>query len=172
MEELKEAEKLCLAPDEMQRIRAETYVKVAEALYNIGRVQEAISLLKRSIEFESSNAYAYALLGRLLFRSGDIEKALEAYETASSMGTSETYIGEELQKLRMLIAKLEKGESSGRIAGPDKVARALTISGNILANEGLLEKASEKYRMALAADSELRSSKCEARTCPPATWFI
>jgi len=153
LEELKEAEKLCLGSDEMGRIRAETYVKVAETLYNIGRIQEAISLLKRSIELESSNAYAYALLGRVLFRSGDIEKALEAYETASSMDISDAYIDKELQQLRALIAKLEKGESLDRIAGPDKVARALTISGNILANEGLLEKASEKYRMALAADS-------------------
>lgn len=151
---LEQAEQLCETPDEMGLVRVEVSVKVAEALANIGRVKRAISLLQKSVTIDSTNPQAYMLLGRLLFRNGDIEKAIETYETALSVGIRGSYLTNELQKMRELIRRLEQGDGLDQVAEPRKFAKILAMSGNVLASEGLLDRAVEKYRLALSADQE------------------
>jgi len=152
LKELEVAERLCKAPDEMGQERARTYVRVAEALSDIGRPKQAVSLLQKAIEMSSPNLQAYRLLGKLWYRTGDIENAIETYEAAQEKGVPSGPLLEDLENWRTFLKKLEKGEVSDRSAKPEIFAKSLTIKGNMLASAGHLHKAIEKYRSALSAD--------------------
>ncbi len=165
LEHFGEAKKLCQSPDEMGKMRSETAVIIAEALPNIGHAQTAILLLQEAIKMNPSNPQAHLLLGKLLFRRGEIDRAVNVYEKAISIGINGTYIKQELKKINNLVLKLERGENLQKKTNRIRISRALVISGNILVNEGLLENAAKKYLSALSADPEYAQARIKLGHC-------
>ena len=56
-----------------------------EALNRLGRVDEALRVVERTIQLQPRNWRAYHTLGMLLDRTDDQERALEMYRRASEL---------------------------------------------------------------------------------------
>jgi len=149
--QIEEIEEQCKSAKEMMvKERAEGMQLVAESLSKLGQTDKALVFIERSINLDPSNPKSYMLAGKLYFRKGDVQKVVQSYEGALDKGLSFPHLVNELEKMRDLLT-LTKLESGKKFIGRDSrsLARLLTINGNILAMQGLLDQATNRYQQAL-----------------------
>jgi chemotaxis protein methyltransferase CheR len=102
-----EAERACAAALEQQPLAVELRYLHAVLLMDLGRTDEAIQALRRTIYLDRSLAVAHFTLGALLGQSGDLAGARAAYRNAAALCAARP--ADE-------IVPLADGEHAGRLA--------------------------------------------------------
>ena len=69
-------------PDPKDKVESEVFLLKAKKKISEGEIQEAINLLKKSVEINSKNISAYTVLGDVFLREGKVREAMDIFNEA------------------------------------------------------------------------------------------
>jgi tetratricopeptide (TPR) repeat protein len=137
-------------PTSVQDLRAE-----ARRLAAVGRLDEAMTALKRQLEADPGDAALHSDLGGLASTRGDQETARVHYETAVRIAPANAAYRKTLADFTLVVLgqpdeAVELYRAVLEIAPND--AETLLILGHLSVSHQRFEEAAQYYRRALAAD--------------------
>jgi len=136
------------------RMRAITETNLGTALYEAGRLDEAIGRYEKAVALQPDYAPAYNNLGVTLRAKGQVDAAIAAYERGLQLEGD--YPDLHYNLANALLAQNRADEAAAHLARsvagePDSAANHNNL-GSALAEKGQLEAAVREFRAAIALD--------------------
>lgn len=142
------------------------YLVMGNLLYEKERWDEAIEVLKTSIELYPNSADAHRELGMCQEKVGDVEGQLRSYQRSLSLDEQQpVWVYAVLIRLLRLSQRLEESIEVGALAQgyfsePDTEQAGIYFElAQTYADSGFLQKAIENYRLTLELDENLSEAK-------------
>jgi len=126
-------------------------VKLGRLYYVLGRYQESLAILLKSLELEPSGAVQHYLLGLVLEKTDNIPQAIRAYQEATTFNPKFFDAYNNLGNLLLKTGKIEQAQSAyckAIDAKPNHFGSHLNL-GNILLSQQKIEEAIASYQTAL-----------------------
>ena len=127
------------------------WVRLSRLYYVLGRYEESLGIILKSLELEPSGSIQHYLLGLVLEKLGNIPQAIRAYQEAISLNPSFIDSYNNLGNLLLKLGQLEQAKVVYRqavAAHPNHFGSYLNL-GNILLSQQEVEEAIATYETAL-----------------------
>lgn len=137
--------------EDFERLHRDALLGMTKALLMLGRVAEARDGAEELCELLPGNADALRILGQVLARAGQFDRAVEILERGRAVAEADVEIATDLGLAYLETGNLAEAETELRRAlGCDKLSVAAHFAlGRVLDRAGRDEEAVETYRAAL-----------------------
>lgn len=141
---------------------AETRFKLAHALHQLNRLDEAVSFYQNAVEIDATLEAAHRNLGLVFHQTGRVQKAIEHYELALKVKPADIELQITLGALYARIKSPQQAEAYYRRAiecEPDNLSAYYNL-GNLFLEQGLLTSAAEMLRRVIDRDPNRLNALC------------
>jgi superkiller protein 3 len=136
--------------------KASAYIKQGKALYEQGRLDEAIAAYQKAVKINTKDALVYGSLGKALDERGKLEEAIAAYQKAIQLNPYFASIHNNLGNGLYNQGKLEEAIAAYQkaIQLNPQFAYVYNNLGNALTDQGKVEEAIAAFRQSIQLDPQ------------------
>jgi tetratricopeptide (TPR) repeat protein len=130
---------------------AEAHQGLGNVLRDLGELKEALAFYRRAVELEPNRAERYCSLGNALFEARKIDEALVQYRLALALRPdyAAAHVGLALVFRQRQQPREAQAAAQAALASDPGFAEALSLSGELAADDGQFATAHDHFRRAL-----------------------